>query len=138
MDDDEFFQVEERSNMPKVLLVEDHEDLGATWSALLQRDGIDVVWAKSLTGAKGLFDMHPDTDLMVVDACVDGRDPDSMPFIIYARSRGFDRPIIAKSSDPPRRLPLLAAGASHEAELNELIPLVHKLLKANGSQPPVH
>ncbi|MEX2271177.1 MAG: response regulator transcription factor [Vicinamibacterales bacterium] len=52
--------------MPKVLLIEDDASLGSTLAERLERDGLTVAWARSITEARAELEAGP-WDLAIVD-----------------------------------------------------------------------
>jgi len=100
--------------MPKVLVVEDQYGYFEQIKSGL--DGkAEVLHAATLDKADELFFANPDIDVVIMDACVPGDDPSSMPLVEKIRGSGFQKPIIACSSASDYRAMLIEAGASHES-----------------------
>ena len=118
--------------MKKVLVVEDLEDLYSRVEKRLH-EKVSILWADSLEKAWSIFEGNPDIDLIVMDACVHGNKPDSMPLVARIKESGYGGPIIAWSSSSSGRQALLKAGATHEVDkgmgIQEIVDLVLVLLE---------
>lgn len=113
--------------LPKILIVEDIEKDVRHWERKL--DGkVEVIWASNLQDGEKLFNDNSDIVLIVMDACVPGDEPTTMPLIEKIRQAGFEKPIIAKSSIPSYRKKLLEAGASHSVDFFNVPSLIAELL----------
>lgn len=101
--------------MTKILVVEDEKNFHDIYR--MNFDG-RVILIPAFTVGQGieLIQMHWDElDGMIVDACVPGRRPTTIPLVKYVRSRKFRGPVIAASSVELYRDELMAAGATHQA-----------------------
>ena len=85
--------------------------------------GIEIEYLRAETIEEGfmLYNENPDVDLIVVDACVPGHDPNTMEFVKAVR-KTFSGPMIATSSDPNFRKLLLKAGCDVECEDKFIVP----------------
>ena len=92
------------------------------------KDKVKVLEAATLEEGKRVFQKNPDVSLVIMDACVPGDEPNSMPLIKKILSAGYSKPIIAISGNPEYRKILLRAGATHEAEKHKVAELALKLL----------
>ena len=113
---------------PKVLIVEDNEGWWKLWGHALHPRVRGFV-AESLEKAETMLPHLSDFALIVVDACVPGDDPNSMPLVRRIRAEGYRGPIIASSSVEKFRKLLLDAGCSHEVPKEEVPRLVVELLQ---------
>lgn len=101
-------------SLQKVLIVEDDSFFMRIMAERLSGKA-EVLQATTLGVGEQIFDQNPDLALILMDACVPGDRPNSMPLVQKIR-RSFTGPIIATSSDPRFRKILLQAGCNHEAD----------------------
>lgn len=113
--------------MKKVLLVEDTEWCYEKISKVLDSK-VEVIWADSLEKGKSLFGENPDIDLIIMDACVPGDAPNSMPLIKHILEAGFKNPIIGCSSMSFYTNNLIEAGATHKSDKDKVGKLALELL----------
>lgn len=100
--------------MKTVLVVEDRYDKFEMINVWLD-DKVRVLHAPNLSSAERLFDENQkDIDLVIMDACVDGEKPDTMPLIRQMIATGFNGAIIANSSCFYFNDILIEAGATHK------------------------
>lgn len=111
---------------PKVLLVEDNEEYLRHYRRELG-EKVTLLVAESLEDGERLFGANPDVALVVMDACVPGDTPNSMPLVRKIRQT-FAGPIIASSSYEKYRMELMEAGCDREADKSEVPDLVGQLL----------
>ena len=102
----------------KVLIVEDEEVMQLLWRAEIEEkvgDGGEVLQAFTKEEGDLLLDAHaPDIAVMVVDACVLGKVPNTIPLVEKARKLlGEQRPIIAVSGKEEFQRMLAAAGCNY-------------------------
>lgn len=116
------------TNQPKVLIVEDDEQWRGIWTRHLNREGARVLAAASLEEGERLFNANPDVALVIMDGCVPGERPNSMPLVQKMRET-FQGPIVAGSGNPNFIKTLIEAGCSHGAVKHEVSGLVSKILK---------
>lgn len=114
-------------NRLKVLIVEDEEAMQFLWRAEIEEKiGDDVEVLQAFTKEEGdlLLDAHaPDLAVMVVDACVPGKEPNTIGLVEKARKLlGAHRPIIAVSGNEEFQRMLETAGC------NYVCPQKHNLL----------
>ncbi len=115
--------------MPKVLLIEDDEFYSEFIKADLEKGGVVVLLSTTLNGGYELFNKHSDSiDLIIMDACVPGDRPNSMPLVRTIIESGYSKPIIACSSMPQYRGALTSVGATHQAGKNEAATMALRLL----------
>ena len=91
-------------------------------------DNAEILWAKSLEDGEKIFNENPDIAIVIMDCCVPGDTPNSSWLVKEIRGRGFEKPIIAKSSMPEYCQTLIDVGASHSANPYEVPSLILKLL----------
>ncbi|HTY40036.1 MAG TPA: hypothetical protein VMC43_03035 [Candidatus Paceibacterota bacterium] len=115
---------------PKVLVVES----GLEYQRLCEEAGLGkkakLFFASTLAEAHQLFNEHrANLALILVAALMEkSEQPNTVPFVLACRERGFAGPIIAWSNAPGYRQPLVAAGCTHEADKLAGPTLVLKLL----------
>jgi CheY-like chemotaxis protein len=121
---------------PKVLIVEDDEALQSCFELDLQ-DSARILAACSMQHARKQFAQHPDLAMIVMDACVPGNHPTTLPLVREFREQ-FQGPIIAVSSIDHYRKALLAAGCDHECDKSDVGATVLRLLAhMNAEVTPV-
>ena len=113
--------------MKKVLVVEDYDDYYRLAEKGLAGK-VEIMRAETLSEGRKLFQENPDVDLIIMDACVPGDKPNSMPLVAEIIESGYDKPIIASSSMPFYTNKLVEAGATHEADKMEAPKLALGLL----------
>ncbi len=113
--------------MKKVLVVEDYDPYYATVEKGLAGK-VELMRAETLSEGRKLFQENPDVDLIIMDACVPGDKPNSMPLVAEIVESGYDKPIIASSSIPFYTRKLVEAGATHGANKYEVPELALDLL----------
>ncbi|KKT12680.1 MAG: hypothetical protein UW83_C0030G0005 [Parcubacteria group bacterium GW2011_GWD1_44_9] len=116
------------TSLPKVLIVEDDEQWQGIWTRHLEREGAEVLMASSLEEGERLFEVNPDLTLVIMDGCVPGERPNSMPLVQKMRQT-FRGPIVAGSGNPNVCKTLVEAGCSHWALKHMVSGLVSKILK---------
>jgi len=116
--------------LPKVLIVEDEEDWHINFRRLLSGHAVTLT-AKSIDEARELFRRNSDLAVIVVDACVPGFQPTTVPLVQEFRKM-FTGPIVAVSSVNEYRDMLCAAGCDHECEKPAVATKVMKLLVGIG------
>ena len=84
--------------------------------------------ASSLEEGERLFQANPDLTLVIMDGCVPGERPNSMPLVQKMRQT-FRGPIVAGSGNPNVCKTLVEAGCSHWALKHMVSGLVSKILK---------
>lgn len=113
--------------MKKVLIVEDN-DLYYKIAEKGLAGKVEIMRAKILSEGRKLFQKNPDVDLIIMDACVPGYRPNTMPLVEEIVGSGYDKPIIASSGEEFYRQKLIEAGATHEADKREAPKLALNLL----------
>lgn len=98
----------------RILIVEDHILSVKLWKEVL---GIhfDCLIAYDIASAETFFQSSQPFDLIVMDCCCPGNQPNTMDLVRKIRQI-FQGPIVANSSNPDYTKQLIAAGASHECE----------------------
>jgi len=113
--------------MQKVLVVEDFD----SYFKIIDRDlkgKVQVLRAQTLEEGWDLLQSHPDTALIIMDACVPGHEPNAAPVVRQLRHQGFTEPIIACSNEPDYRQDLMRAGATQEADKGGAAELALQIL----------
>lgn len=117
--------------MKKVLVVEDYEDIQELYRIELAGKAygkVDMISAFSIQEAKEHFACHPDVDLIVMDACLVGLKPNTLPLVKEMR-KTFTGPMIAASASPEYRQQLVEAGCDYEAPKGDVPKKVIEILK---------
>ncbi|MES2623409.1 MAG: hypothetical protein V4576_03305 [Patescibacteria group bacterium] len=122
----------------KVLIVDDEERPRKHHRLILEEDlpgMVETLTAATLEEANRLFDENKDDLILVVmDACLEGSRPDTLPLVHRMRKEGFKGKIIANSSMPEYQQTLLNAGcdqaSSGKNELeDDIVEIVKNLLQ---------
>ena len=98
--------------MLKVLIVEDEKRWQENYKQDLD-DKVLIISAFTIEEAQRCFAENPDIKAIIMDACVPGDRPTTLPIVRKFRETFFG-PMIAASSDPDYREDLVSAGCSHE------------------------
>lgn len=101
-----------------VLVVEDDGFHHKRWQRALG-DDVVLLSAFSIPQAEQLFLENPNPDAIVMDACVPGDKPTTIPLVKAIRIH-FSGPIIAASADPKFREMLMAVGCDHQSNKDML------------------
>jgi CheY-like chemotaxis protein len=99
---------------PKVLIIEDEPYRQKWWKEDLESK-VEVLSALTIQQAEELFAGNPDVALIVMDACLSGRSPDTILLVKKIRQT-FSGPMIAASGNPEYRELLCEAGCDHSCE----------------------
>jgi|SRR3989338_2547224 len=102
----------------KVLVVEDEEYIYEDWRRELGNKVV-LISALSIKEAEEHFTANPDIAAIVMDACVPGDEPTTLPLVRKFRET-FTGPMIAISSVGSYRQELIEAGCDHESEKADL------------------
>jgi len=113
----------------KVLVVDDDPG-GCVHELFRRRLGKDVILLDAWTLEEGreLFNANPDVSVVVMDACVGGKSPNSQELVREIHRTSFELPIIAISEQEKYRQELVSAGCSAECEKQSCPQMVRKLL----------
>ena len=111
---------------PKILIVEDMPKWQRSYAKALG-DVADVLSAYSIQEAQDLFAQNRDVALIVMDACVPGDVPTTLPLVGRFRKH-FKGPMIAASSLSDYRDRLVVAGCDLKADKADVVNLVLQLL----------
>lgn len=111
---------------PKVLIVEDDRSWQNNYEDSLG-DKVNIIHAFTVGEGERLFLENPDIDLVVMDACVPGDKPTTLPLTSKIRET-FYGPMIAASSDEIFRKQLMKNGCDHEAEKRWVPRKIRELL----------
>lgn len=113
-----------------VLIVEDNAIFALGWQWELKSRKIGSVHAVTIEEARSFFQADY-FDLIVMDCCVPGDEPNTMPLVQFMRQT-YKGPILANSSHHPNIVELLKAGASHHSDkmsvasrVCEILGLIH-------------
>lgn len=97
------------------------------YTRVLAGKGIEVLNAFTVEGGAELFKTNPDIKAVVMDACVPGDEPTTLPLVLEFR-KTFTGPMIAISGDHEYRRELMEAGCDHQSIKADLPDLLLKLL----------
>ncbi|MDD5289807.1 MAG: hypothetical protein PHT40_01230 [Patescibacteria group bacterium] len=118
--------------MKKVLVVEDRDSDFSPMERVFKfhdkNSEIEILHAKTLKEGENLFFANPDVEVIIMDACVEGDEPDSMPLIEKIVKSGFKKPIIAASGSSLNNDELITAGATHKADKYKAVKLALQFL----------
>ena len=103
----------------KVLIVDDDKQWQRTFVRAFTDKGIQVLGALTIKQAEEMFVENPDIKAVVMDACVPGDDPTTLPLTRKFRET-FSGPMIAISSRDDFRRQLMAAGCDRECLKQDL------------------
>jgi DNA-binding response OmpR family regulator len=112
--------------MKKVLIVEDYPDMNKAYEYGM-RDNFELLFAVNHEQALDLFAKNNDVDLIVMDACLKGDVPDTIPLVTEFR-KTFTGPIIATSSSVEYRKALLNAGCTFQCEKSQVAQRAREIL----------
>lgn len=113
-------------DLKKVIVVEDDIFFQEMFSRVLSNK-VELLQAFTIKEAEKLFAENPDVSVIVMDACVPGSKPTTLPLVQKIRQT-FSGPIIAASSLPEFRKELLIAGCNHECEKIDIPRMVLKII----------
>jgi CheY-like chemotaxis protein len=101
--------------MLTVLVVEDNEQIQNVFKSILEEIGeFEVIQALTIKQAKELFEANSSRlDVIVMDRSL-GYGIDTDYFVVTIRKSGFNKPIVAFSSDPDTRKEQVELGCSHQ------------------------
>lgn len=112
--------------MNKVLIIEDKKFLQDGWKRELEGKA-EVISALSIAEAEKQFFANPDIVAIVMDACVPGEEPTTLPLVRKFRAT-FTGPMIAISGSQSYRNWLLQAGCDHECPKHSVVQTLTELL----------
>lgn len=111
---------------PKILIVEDRQFYHELWSRSLG-DKVLILGAYTIEEAEALFAANPELALIVMDACVPGDWPTTLPLVRKIRET-FSGPMIAVSSESAYRRKLMERGCDHESDKDDLPQKILEIL----------
>lgn len=112
----------------KLLVIEDDPAVQGTINRDLRIFPVEVLQAHSVVEAEKFLREDPDIDLILLDGCLDGENPDGFAFIEDCLELS-DAPIVAMSKSRDLRKMMLDKGCKHEVEEKRFAAhLVAKLL----------
>lgn len=112
--------------LPKVLIIEDERGRQLDYAEALS-DKVQILEARSVEEGEQLFAENPDVALIIMDACVPGDEPTTLPLTRRIRET-FTGPMVAASSDFYYRRQLMGAGCDHESRKDFVPEKVVELL----------
>jgi hypothetical protein len=119
------------NSAPLVLIADDLPDVIRSWESELDEYGIGVVKATTIRQLCEVFFAHEfEIEAIILDGCIPGHSPNTIPFVRLVREIGFTKPIIAASSSEVYREMMLNAGCSHEAPKEQAVELLVEVLTA--------
>lgn len=114
--------------MSKVLIIEDDGIAILSICTNLENKDIEVLLARTLLEAANLFSANQDVDIIVMDACLGSKLPNTITLTETIVASGFEGHIIASSSKPLFSEDLVKAGATHVVEKNSVVKKILELL----------
>lgn len=116
--------------MPKILVVDDDVKIQAILKKLFSgRNNTILFSALSIEEARLIFNQNPDIDLIVMDACVPGDTPNTIPLVQELREK-YNGLIVASSSVDFYRKVLLKAGCNKEVPKSHLVNFLKEYLSS--------
>lgn len=113
--------------MKKILIVEDYPPQIVIFKRQMKSD-FELLFATTHQEALKLFSENSDIELIVMDACLKGEEPDTILLVTHFR-KTFSKTIIATSSNIEYRQYLVSAGCDLECDKNEVAKIVSKILQ---------
>ena len=110
----------------KVLVVDDWERMHSMWKQKLNNK-VTILSAFTIEQAEKIFATNPDCSAIVIDACVPGTSPTTLPLVRKIRET-FGGPMIAISGQKSYRWKLMQAGCDHESTKGTLPQKVLEVL----------
>ena len=111
----------------KVLIVEDSVQWHKTYVRALAGKNIQILSALTIEQAEEMFTSNPDIKAVVMDACVPGDDPTTLPLTKKFRET-FSGPMIAISRRDDFRTRLMTSGCDHECPKQDLLQKLCQVL----------
>ena len=111
----------------KILIIEDRMDIQKEWKDSLAEYPVEIISAYSVVGAKIAFNSNNDLDIIAVDACVPGSEPNTMEIVKNFRTL-FRGPMIAISNRDDFNNLLVSAGCDHKTEKYKLFEKIKEIL----------
>ncbi len=111
----------------KILVVEDNEVLHRLWKYDLG-ESATIISAFTVQAGERRFREHSDVSAIVMDACVPGNTPTTIPLVREIR-KTYHGPIIAISSDPGYRQMLVHAGCDYSCTKDALPKFLQHVLQ---------
>lgn len=119
-------------NKKIVLIIEDSEDFVFLMKEYLRLAGIDAIAANNYREAMLIFNQQrEDIQAIILDACLESHEIDTLPLLKKLIQAGFSGPIVAGSMHEKHNELLKAAGATHQALKHLAAQLTIKLLASN-------
>ena len=111
----------------KILIIEDDVDWQEIFRGGLNFVSVKIIQAFSIEDAKKAFDdNNSDLAIIAVDACVPGKNPNTMNIVKSFRS-SFKGPMIAISSRDDFNNMLMSAGCDHKADKHKLVEKIKQI-----------
>ena len=114
----------------KLLIVEDDHSLQEAWKrAIEDYFGSEIILfqATTIPDAQKLWDENPDIDVIAMDACVPGCEPNTIPLVEHIKGM-FKGTMITISGSADYRKLLMEAGCDVECEKSKLPQTLKRLL----------
>lgn len=89
------------SGKPRLVLVEDHDEVRAAMELFLGLEGYETVAVGSAAAVHALMDTLRHTDILIVDYCLDGDNTGLALIDTVRRQLGAELPVIILSGDLP-------------------------------------
>lgn len=112
----------------RILIVEDSRGDVQFWLTVLG-DRVEGVHAMSIEAVMNFIEIDQNFDMIVMDCCVPGSDPNTMELVRWIRNIPFTRPILANSSVKEYTKELVKVGASHECRKDDVPQFIVKILQ---------
>jgi len=113
-----------------ILVVEDDDDFFLSLVAFIKNEDSEIMRASTLEeGKKIFFENQEKINLIIMDACVPGQEPNSMPLIEEIIKSGFSKHIVGLSSSFNYLFKLRDAGATNIISKSDLMVIRNKIFE---------
>lgn len=105
-----------------VLIADDLPEVISGWTAELKQHELRCLAVTSLEDLWIAYDLYKDEiSGMILDGCIPGDTPNTLPFIQMAREDGFTGQIVAASSSEFYRQMMMQAGCSDQSPKSDAV-----------------
>jgi len=111
----------------KVLIIDDLPMIHGMISYELAWKNVICISASTKVQAQELFALHEDIDLIVIDACLEGEQPDSMDLVVMLREL-YKGPMLAISQIADYNNILMHYGCNHQAKKADVSKAIINIL----------
>ena len=113
-----------------ILIADDLPEVISAWTMELKRRGLRCLAVSSMDDLWIAYELYRDEiSGIILDGCIPGHTPNTLPFIRMAREDGFPGYIVAASSSPDYRQQMMQAGCTDQAPKSEAVECLMRLLR---------